>query len=259
MVRSLSPYRPTVNSRSRVHVIRDPDRLLGLELPRLARRLLPDGLPARRWLEAYAEHFDTVEVNTTFYRLPARGGGRRWVEETPDGFVFAVKASRYLTHIRRLRDVADGMARWASASSRSSRRTGSGDAVAAAAELPPRRRAPGGRAGRDAAGATRVRAPAPELVRRRRRGPAARARRRVRRRRRRADGPARGAGHRVLALPAVPLRAPRTARQLRPKRARRLGAGIRSLRAGDVFAYFNNDWEAFAPRNAEGVLSRLRG
>jgi uncharacterized protein YecE (DUF72 family) len=71
----------------------------------------PERLPARRWLEAYAERFDTVEVNTTFYRLPQRDAVANWVQQTPDGFGFAVKASRYLTHIRRLRDVSDGVAR----------------------------------------------------------------------------------------------------------------------------------------------------
>ncbi len=73
--------------------------------------LYPRGVPQRRWLEIYAEHFDTVEVNATFYRLPAVDTVRRWSEETPDDFRFAIKASRYLTHIRRLRDVSDGMRR----------------------------------------------------------------------------------------------------------------------------------------------------
>jgi uncharacterized protein YecE (DUF72 family) len=72
----------------------------------------PAGLPARRWLECYAERFDTVEVNTTFYRLPRRDAVAHWVQQTPDGFGFAVKASRYLTHIRRLRDMHDGVARF---------------------------------------------------------------------------------------------------------------------------------------------------
>jgi uncharacterized protein YecE (DUF72 family) len=64
----------------------------------------PEGLPARRWLAAYAERFDTVEVNTTFYRLPRRDAVARWAEETPEGFAFAVKVSRYVTHIKRLRE-----------------------------------------------------------------------------------------------------------------------------------------------------------
>jgi uncharacterized protein YecE (DUF72 family) len=70
------------------------------------------GAPARRWLELYAERFDTVEVNATFYRLPTVKAVAGWVESTPDGFVFAVKASRYLTHIRRLRDLGPGLERF---------------------------------------------------------------------------------------------------------------------------------------------------
>jgi uncharacterized protein YecE (DUF72 family) len=72
--------------------------------------LYPPGLPARRWLERYAECFDTVEVNATFYRLIGRDAVARWVEQTPPGFTFSVKASRYLTHVRRLRDVEEGTA-----------------------------------------------------------------------------------------------------------------------------------------------------
>jgi uncharacterized protein YecE (DUF72 family) len=62
----------------------------------------PDGLPQRRWLEHYATVFDTVEVNATFYRLARAEAVARWVEQTPPGFTFTVKASRYLTHVRRL-------------------------------------------------------------------------------------------------------------------------------------------------------------
>jgi uncharacterized protein YecE (DUF72 family) len=69
----------------------------------------PPGLGASHWLERYAELYDTVEVNATFYRLPRREAVARWAEQTPDGFCFAVKASRYLTHIRRLRDVGQGI------------------------------------------------------------------------------------------------------------------------------------------------------
>jgi len=72
----------------------------------------PRGLPRRRWLEHYATLFDTVEVNTTFYRLPTVKAVAGWVEQSPPGFVFAVKASRYLTHLKRLTDMERGVARF---------------------------------------------------------------------------------------------------------------------------------------------------
>jgi uncharacterized protein YecE (DUF72 family) len=75
-------------------------------------RLYPEGEPRRRWLEIYAEQFDTVEVNTTFYRLPRREAVAAWVSQTPAGFLFSVKASRYLTHIKRLTDVGEGISRF---------------------------------------------------------------------------------------------------------------------------------------------------
>jgi uncharacterized protein YecE (DUF72 family) len=56
--------------------------------------------------------FDTVEVNSTFYRLASPRAVARWMEQTPDDFLFAAKASRYLTHIRRLRNVEDGIRRF---------------------------------------------------------------------------------------------------------------------------------------------------
>jgi uncharacterized protein YecE (DUF72 family) len=73
--------------------------------------LYPKGLPAARWLEHYATVFDTVEVNTTFYRLARRDAVERWVTQTPEGFCFAVKASRYLTHMKRLTDLGRGVER----------------------------------------------------------------------------------------------------------------------------------------------------
>ncbi|MFF9377311.1 DUF72 domain-containing protein [Streptomyces griseoluteus] len=66
--------------------------------------LYPAGVPVRRWLEEYAEHFATVELNNAFYRLPSRENFEAWRDRLPEGFVVAVKASRYLTHIKRLRD-----------------------------------------------------------------------------------------------------------------------------------------------------------
>jgi uncharacterized protein YecE (DUF72 family) len=67
----------------------------------------PPRCAARNWLRFYAREFETVEVNTTFYRLPRRDAVARWVDETPDGFTFAVKVSRYVTHVKRLRDVGE--------------------------------------------------------------------------------------------------------------------------------------------------------
>lgn len=75
-------------------------------------RFYPQKLPARRWLEHYGEHFETVEVNATFYGLIKREAVANWVQQTPGGFVFAVKASRYLTHVKRLGDIAPGVARF---------------------------------------------------------------------------------------------------------------------------------------------------
>ena len=64
----------------------------------------PRDLPARLELPYYAERFPTVELNNPFYRLPTPEMFRTWRKVTPKGFVFAVKASRYITHIKRLRD-----------------------------------------------------------------------------------------------------------------------------------------------------------
>lgn len=75
-------------------------------------RLYPESLPQREWLRHYAERFVTVEVNNTFYRLPRAGAVERWAAETPEGFVFAVKASRYLTHIKRLTNLGRGLERF---------------------------------------------------------------------------------------------------------------------------------------------------
>jgi uncharacterized protein YecE (DUF72 family) len=73
--------------------------------------LYPEHGSTGAWLSLYAEHFDTVEVNATFYRLPTRAAVERWASATPNGFCFAVKASRYLTHVRRLRGLEEGLGR----------------------------------------------------------------------------------------------------------------------------------------------------
>jgi uncharacterized protein YecE (DUF72 family) len=73
--------------------------------------LYPPGVPQRRWLEYYAGRYATVENNGTFYRLPSPQTFADWRARTPGGFVMAVKASRYLTHVRRLRDPAEPVER----------------------------------------------------------------------------------------------------------------------------------------------------
>src|SRR6266511_1642372 len=77
----------------------------GWVYPHWRERLYPKGLAQRRWLAHYAERYDTVEVNSTFYRLASPSAVETWVEQSPPGFVFAVKASRYLTHVKRLTSV----------------------------------------------------------------------------------------------------------------------------------------------------------
>lgn len=67
----------------------------------------PADLPQRQWLEHYARQFDTVEVNNSFYRLPSEGIFDTWRARTPARFLFAVKASRFLTHMKKLKDPAD--------------------------------------------------------------------------------------------------------------------------------------------------------
>jgi uncharacterized protein YecE (DUF72 family) len=66
----------------------------------------PPRLPPKKWLEFYAEHFDTVEVNATFYRLPRETAVANWVIQTPPGFLFTIKMSRYVTHVKRLHELA---------------------------------------------------------------------------------------------------------------------------------------------------------
>jgi uncharacterized protein YecE (DUF72 family) len=73
--------------------------------------LLYAGAPQRMWLERYAAVFATVEVNNAFYRLPETSTFQGWRERTPADFRFAVKASRYLTHVRRLADPAEPVRR----------------------------------------------------------------------------------------------------------------------------------------------------
>lgn len=64
----------------------------------------PEDLPQREWLDHYSRHFDTVEINNSFYRLPSRSTFEGWRRRAPPGFTFAVKANRYITHVKKLKD-----------------------------------------------------------------------------------------------------------------------------------------------------------
>ena len=72
-------------------------------------RFYPKGLPKYKWLEFYSQHFTTVELNNTFYRLPTEKAFRNWYDSTPPDFVFAVKISRLITHIKRLKDTREAL------------------------------------------------------------------------------------------------------------------------------------------------------
>jgi uncharacterized protein YecE (DUF72 family) len=69
----------------------------------------PPRLPRGKWLEYYSEHFNTVELNVTFYRLPQEKTFGGWHQRTPDQFRFAVKGSRYITHVKKLANLGDAV------------------------------------------------------------------------------------------------------------------------------------------------------
>jgi len=69
------------------------------------------GIPVRLWFEHYARSFDTVEVNNTFYKLPEPSTFAAWRDRAPDGFLYAIKASRFLTHLKRLIDPEEPVTR----------------------------------------------------------------------------------------------------------------------------------------------------
>lgn len=69
----------------------------------------PSHLPSRKWFSYYREHFRTVELNNTFYRLPSPQTFQAWRRQAAGGFIYAVKASRFITHIKRLRQPEDAL------------------------------------------------------------------------------------------------------------------------------------------------------
>lgn len=83
----------------------------GWYYPEWVGHFYPPDTPRKELLRAYACRFSTTEINSSFYRVPTEGTVRRWHDETPDGFLFAWKASRFITHRKRLRDVGDSIAK----------------------------------------------------------------------------------------------------------------------------------------------------
>jgi uncharacterized protein YecE (DUF72 family) len=84
----------------------------------------PPGLPVSGWFEHYARTFDTVEINNTFYRLPDATTFDAWRDQAPANFLYAVKASRFLTHMKKLKDPEDPLARFFDNASHLGRRIG---------------------------------------------------------------------------------------------------------------------------------------
>jgi len=84
----------------------------GFNYPHWRGSFYPWGMPQRVWLTHYASFFNSLELNVTFYRLPKPSTFEKWNLETPPGFVFALKGSRFITHIKRLRDPEEPLERF---------------------------------------------------------------------------------------------------------------------------------------------------
>lgn len=77
--------------------------------------LYPEGLPQRLWFDRYAQDFDTVEINNSFYRLPSGDTFAKWRDQAPPGFSYAVKANRFLTQAKKLKQCEEPLERMMSA------------------------------------------------------------------------------------------------------------------------------------------------
>jgi len=93
--------------RGRVHI-----GTSGWNYPHWRGFFYPEKMPQKKWLEFYLEHFTTVEINNTFYQLPAEKTFMNWHDSVPDDFVFAVKASRFITHMKKLKDPQESLSKF---------------------------------------------------------------------------------------------------------------------------------------------------
>lgn len=84
----------------------------GWDYPHWKGVFYPTELPRKHWFAFYAARFDTVEINYSFYRLPNEATFDHWRDAAPSGFRYAIKANRYLTHIKRLKDCAEALPRF---------------------------------------------------------------------------------------------------------------------------------------------------
>ena len=84
----------------------------GWHYPHWASRFYPADLPKNKWFEFYAQHFNTVEVNNTFYQLPKQQTFQNWYTQAPKDFIYVIKANRFITHIKRLKDPQDSLDRF---------------------------------------------------------------------------------------------------------------------------------------------------
>lgn len=89
----------------------------GWTYPHWVNLFYPVDWPKSRWLEYYAEHFDTVELNASFYRLPKLQTFENWKARTPDHFLWALKANKYITHVKRLKEAGEPLERFYAAAS----------------------------------------------------------------------------------------------------------------------------------------------
>lgn len=96
-----------MNGEGRVHI-----GTSGWHYPHWKGPFYPGDLPDERLLEEYARHFRTVEINSSFYRLPERETFEAWRDTVPQGFLFAVKASRFITHMKKLKDPEEALPRF---------------------------------------------------------------------------------------------------------------------------------------------------
>lgn len=70
-------------------------------------KFYPEGLEKEKWFDYYTEHFDTVEINNSFYKLPEKKNFETWYKNSPDKFLFTLKGSRYVTHMKKLKNIED--------------------------------------------------------------------------------------------------------------------------------------------------------